>query len=80
MKTNTTNINIKITNREWKNKNMEYLKELEGFLDKVENIKDEQLKKEITFQMLKCDEKLTVLAEKNFVEFYKKGCKKCKGD
>ena len=46
------------------------------FLDKMENIKDETLRKEIIIQMLKCDEELTKLAEKKFEEYYEQG-KRC---
>ena len=63
------------TNRNWKNKNESYLKELQSFLDKAENIKDEALKKDIIFQMLKCDEILTKIAEEKFKEFYELGKK-----
>ena len=50
--------------REWKEKSVEYLKELQKFFDVVENVKDEKLKMRIIYQMLKCDEVLTKLAEK----------------
>ena len=63
------------TNRNWKNKNESYLKELQSFLDKAENIKNENLKKDIIFQMLKCDEILTKIAEEKFKEFYELGKK-----
>ena len=64
--------NLKNNNDDWKNKNKKYLKELQAFLDKAENIKDEELKKDIIFQMLKCDNELTKLANK-IIERYKKG-------
>lgn len=80
IESNNKNMNIMLKSRDWKNKNKEYLKELECFLDKVENIEKEELRKEVIFQMLKCDEKLTLIAEKNFIEFYKQGYKKCKGE
>jgi len=54
--------------RNWKNSNQQYLKEVQKFLDIAENIKDEQLKKQIIHQMLICDEKLTMIAEKTFLE------------
>lgn len=54
--------------RNWKNSNQQYLKEVQKFLDIAENIKDEQLKKQIIHQMLICDEKLTIIAEKTFLE------------
>jgi hypothetical protein len=52
-----------LENRNWKGNGQKYLKELQAFLDKAENIKDEELRKEVIFQMLKCDNELTILAE-----------------
>ena len=57
----------------WKEESQKYLKELQAFLDKAENIQNEDLKKEIIFQMLKCDNELTILAEEKFKEFYLQG-------
>ncbi len=59
------NINME-ADRKWKNENKEYLNALQMFLDKAENIKQEELKHEIIIQMLKCDEILTKLAEEKF--------------
>ena len=56
--------------RLWKEKNNKYLKELQNFFDKAENINDENLKRKIVGQMLKCDEVLTQIAENKFQEFY----------
>lgn len=56
----------KIENENWKASSQKYLKELQAFLDKAENIQNEELKKEIIFQMLKCDNELTNLAEEMF--------------
>lgn len=53
----------------WKAKGQKYLKELQAFLDKAENIENEELRKDIIFQMLKCDNELTLLAEKNLEEY-----------
>ncbi len=50
--------------RKWKEESVEYLRELQRFFDVVENVKDEKLKMRIIYQMLKCDEVLTKLAEK----------------
>lgn len=47
----------------WKNKNNQYLFELQKFLDLADNIKDEDLRKIIINQMLKCDKCITKLAE-----------------
>lgn len=62
-------------NREWKEKNKEYLMHVQSFLDKVDNIENEGLKRDIITQMLKCDSILTKLAEEEFVKQYKKGQK-----
>ena len=56
-------------NGNWKSKSQKYLKELQSFLDKADNIQDEQLKKDIIFQMLKCDNELTLLAESIFKKY-----------
>ena len=53
-------------NENWKSSSQKYLKELQAFLDKAENIDNEELRKEIIFQMLKCDKELTLLAEEKF--------------
>lgn len=50
----------------WKNKDSEYLFELQKFIDIADNIKDQELKKLIIAQMLKCDKCLTNIAEKIF--------------
>lgn len=52
----------------WKNEDEIYLFELQKFLDVVENVQDEELRKEIVAQMLKCDKRITQLAEKIFQE------------
>ena len=48
----------------WKVKNKEYLKEVQTFLDKADNISNENLKQDLIYQMLKCDKVLTKLAQK----------------
>lgn len=50
----------------WKNKNSQYLFELQKFLDLADNIEDEKLKKSIISQMLKCDRCVTNIAEEMF--------------
>lgn len=60
-------------NRNWKEKNRSYLKELQNFFDKADNIEDQTLKQNIIGQMLKCDAILTKLAESRFKEFYELG-------
>lgn len=46
----------------WKNNNKKYVKALEKFFDKVDNIEDEVLRAEIIGAALKCDEILTNIA------------------
>ena len=70
----------KIENENWKANSQKYLKELQTFLDKAENIQNEELRKEIIFQMLKCDNELTILAEEMFNKYYVKGKEKLEGD
>jgi len=48
---------------DWKEKNEKYLIELQKSLDIAENIEDEELRKSIIVQMIKCDKLLTELAE-----------------
>lgn len=55
----------------WKNEDEIYLFELQKFLDIVENVQDEELRKEIIAQMLKCDKRVTQLAETMFQELKK---------
>ena len=55
-----------VNNNSWKKRSQNYLIELERFLDKAQAIKDENLRKEIIIQMLKCDKELTIIAEKIF--------------
>lgn len=76
------NNNMKtLENKNWKASSQKYLKELQAFLDKAENIENEELRKEIIFQMLKCDNELTVFAEKIFKELKEeKSLKECKDD
>ena len=64
--------------RDSKTIDYKYLKELQNFFDKAENIDDAELKKKIIGQMLRCDTILTRLAEAQFAEFYKLGYKSAK--
>lgn len=50
----------------WKNKNTQYLFELQKFLDLADNIKEKELRDLIVGQMIKCDNCITRLAEKIF--------------
>jgi len=68
-------------NREWKNwksQNKRYLVELEKFLDKVDSIDDEEIKREMIMQMLKIDNELTISAEEMFEKIYKRGIEDAK--
>ena len=58
-----------LSNENWKANSQKYLKELQSFLDKAENIENEELRKEVIFQMLKCDNELTLLAEEMFEKY-----------
>ena len=60
-------------NREWKNKNVEYLRELQKMLDIIDNVEDEDLKDRIIKQCLKCDNILTEISEDLFYLYYIKG-------
>lgn len=55
----------------WKNEDEIYLFELQKFLDIVENVEDKELRKEIIAQMLKCDKRVTQLAEDSFQKLEK---------
>lgn len=72
------NVKRNIDNKDWKEKNKIYLKELQNFFDKADNIEDSNLKQKIIGQMLKCDDILTKIAESRFEEFYKLGYKNAK--
>ena len=51
-----------LENNKWKNKNPQYLFELQKFLDLVDNIENNKLKELVINQMLKCDKCLTNIA------------------
>ena len=55
---------IEEENPEWKIKNKEYIKEVQIFLDKADNIENKELKEDLIYQMLRCDKLLTKLAQK----------------
>ena len=73
-KINKNNYCINGINHSWKEENKEYLKEIQIFLDKAQNIQDEELKLSIINQMLKCDRTLTNISENLFEKYYIKGC------
>ena len=60
-----------IYSRDWKEKNDEYLKALERFFDITDNIEDENLRMDIIYKMLKCDEILTKLVENYSSQMYR---------
>lgn len=74
MRTKRNNINME-TDRDWKQKSKSYLKEVQRFLDIADNIENEDLRRDVIMQMLKCDEELTKLAEEKFQEYYEQGKK-----
>ena len=50
-------------NKDCKEKNKGYLRQLQKFLDAADNIEREDLKKAVISEMLKCDKILTDLAQ-----------------
>lgn len=50
----------------WKNKNAQYLFELQKFLDLAYNIENKKIRELIITQMIKCDKCLTNIAEEMF--------------
>lgn len=63
---NKDEIKNNLYSRQWKEQNSEYINALEKFFDLTDNIENENLRMDIIYKMLKCDEILTKLAEKNF--------------
>lgn len=55
-----------MNNRDWKEKDKEYLRFIQKFLDLSDNIENKELKDEVIKAMLMCDERLTQLAELEF--------------
>lgn len=66
----TNNTNMKL-DEDWKKEGKRYLQELQKFLDKAENIENEELRKEVIIQMLKCDDELTKLANEKIKQALK---------
>ena len=60
-----------IKENRWKIDNKKYLFELQKFLDLADNIEDEELRKIIISQMLKCYKCLTEIAEEEFEKLKK---------
>lgn len=55
-----------MNNRDWKEKDKEYLRFIQKFLDLSDNIENKELKDDVIRAMLMCDERLTQLAELEF--------------
>ena len=55
-----------MNNRDWKEKDKEYLRFIQKFLDLSDNIENKEIKDEVIRAMLMCDERLTQLAELEF--------------
>ncbi len=53
--------NFKENIDELKKKDKLYLKELQIFFDKVDNIEDEELKSQVLYQMHRCEERLILM-------------------
>ena len=66
-------MNKKNLDLSWKTKNSIYLCEIQKFLDKVSNIENENLKQDIIYQMLRCDDALTNISHEMFDFYYQKG-------
>lgn len=67
-----------LSDRKWKEENNKYLQELQIFFDKMEKIKDQDLRNNLLNQMLQCDKALTEIAEEMFIKYYEIGYKKAK--
>lgn len=65
---------------DWKEENSKYINEISKFLDKVQNVEDEELRLSIIYQMLKCDKILTDISEEMFKKEYERGKKEAKKD
>jgi len=59
-------------NREWKEKNKRYLNQIQKFLDVTDSIEREELKQNVIAQMLRCDQILTELAEREIKKYKQK--------
>ncbi len=49
----------------WKNTNKKYLFELQKFLDLIDNVTDEKLRKELIYQLNRFDRTITEIAEQH---------------
>lgn len=55
--------NCKFEIDELKKNDKLYLKELQIFFDKVDNVQDEELKKQILYQMHRCEERIILMCK-----------------
>lgn len=55
--------NFKLDIDELKRKDKLYLRELQIFLDKVNNVEDEELKSQILYQMHRCEERIILMCK-----------------
>lgn len=62
----------KSNTRNWKEKNKRYLVQLQKFLDATDSIEREEIKQNIISQMLRCDEILTEIAEREIKKYKEK--------
>lgn len=60
-----------VDKNKWKNQNSNYLYELQKFLDLADNIENEELRKLIINQMIRCDRCLTNIAEEKMEQINK---------
>lgn len=60
-------------NEKWKYEDTKYLESLQKFMDKIDQIHDEELQNEVVFQMLECERILTKTSEKMFTKMFLKG-------
>ena len=63
-------------NLDWKNKDANYLRELQRFLDMSDLIENKEVRQKVVAQMLKCDNTLTELCQEKIQEIFKNSNKK----
>lgn len=56
-------------NLDWKEKNKRYLNQVQKFLDAADSIEREEIRKNVITQMLKCDQILTQIAQKEIQKY-----------
>ena len=63
--------NFKENIDELKKKDKLYLKELQLFFDKVDNVSDQELKSQILYQMHRCEQRIICMCEQLINKWYK---------